>query len=174
LHGGGRRFDPGILHLADRTFSGARTRATLGTAVMFARILVATDGTEAALRAVKVAVGLVSAFAAESILVTVVDVPELVALRLNVDRGGLEDHVERTAQKALESSLRVLRDARVGAEVKVLVGSAAEAIVAEAHQSGADLVVMGRGSRDEPRAFLLGTVSDRVSRQLKVPLLLVP
>lgn len=141
---------------------------------MFRRILIATDGTEAALRAVAVAADLASLSKAESILVTVVDVPELVALRLNVDRGGLEEYVERTARKTLGSSLAILQEARVGAEVKVLVGDAAEAIVNEADNVGADLVVMGRGARDEPRAFLLGTVSDRVSRQVKLPLLLVP
>jgi len=143
-------------------------------AVVFKRILVATDGTESALRAVRLAVELALASAAELLLVTVVDVPELVALRLNVDRGGLEAHVERTAQKALESSLVVLQQARLGAEIKVLVGSAAQAIAAEAGRVGADLVIMGRGSRDEPRALLLGTTSERVSRQLRVPLLLVP
>lgn len=142
--------------------------------MVFKRILVATDGTEPALRAVRLAVELVSASAAELLLVTVVDVPELVALRLNVDRGGLEAHVERTAQKALESSLEVLQRAKLGAEIKVLVGSAAQAIAAEAGRVGADLVIMGRGSRDEPRALLLGTTSERVSRQLRVPLLLVP
>lgn len=142
--------------------------------MVFKRILVATDGTESALRAVRLAVELALASAAELLLVTVVDVPELVALRLNVDRGGLEAHVERTAQKALESSLVVLQQARLGAEIKVLVGSAAQAIAAEAGRVGADLVIMGRGSRDEPRALLLGTTSERVSRQLRVPLLLVP
>ncbi len=62
----------------------------------------------------------------------------------------------------------------VGAEVKVVVGPPAETILAEIEASGADLVVMGRRSRYEPKDLILGSVSYRVSRHVKVPILLVP
>ena len=64
--------------------------------------------------------------------------------------------------------------AGVGAEVKVVVGPAPESLLAEIEDSGADLVVMGRRGRDEPKDLLLGSVSDRVARHVKVPILLVP
>ncbi len=140
----------------------------------FRRILVATDGTEAALRAVQAALDLTSAFRAQLIIVTAVEVPELVARRLNVRRGALEDHVEQTAQKALASSLTLLVEAGVGALVKVLVGEPSQVIMAEVERLNPDLVVMGRASREEPKAFVLGTVSDRLCRQVRTPLLLVP
>jgi nucleotide-binding universal stress UspA family protein len=143
-------------------------------AVSFTRILAATDGTDAALRGVATAVDLVTSFGAELILITAIAVPELVALRLNMDRGALEDHVERTAQKALEAAVTLLREAGVGAEIKVVVGGVPDVILSEIEASGADLVVMGRRSRDEPKEFVLGSVSDRVARQVKVPILLVP
>jgi nucleotide-binding universal stress UspA family protein len=143
-------------------------------AVSFTRILAATDGTDAALRGVATAVDLATSFGAELILITAISVPELVALRLNMDRGALEDHVERTAQKALEAAVTLLREAGVGAEIKVVVGGVPDVILSEIEASGADLVVMGRRSRDEPKEFVLGSVSDRVARQVKVPILLVP
>ncbi len=143
-------------------------------AVSFTRILAATDGTDAALRGVATAVDLATSFGAELILITAIAVPELVALRLNMDRGALEDHVERTAQKALEAAVTLLREAGVGAEIKVVVGGVPDVILSEIEASGADLVVMGRRSRDEPKEFVLGSVSDRVARQVKVPILLVP
>ncbi len=140
----------------------------------FRRILVATDGTEVALRALQTAVELTSTFRAQLIIVTAVEVPELVARRLSVRQGALEDHVEQTAQKALESSLALLAEAQIGALVKVLVGEPSGVIMAAVEQLAPELVVMGRASREEPKAFVLGTVSDRLCRQVRTPLLLVP
>jgi nucleotide-binding universal stress UspA family protein len=67
-----------------------------------------------------------------------------------------------------------LRQAGVGAELKVLVGPVPESLVAEISRTHADLVVMGRRGRDDPKDLVLGSVSDRVARHVKVPLLLVP
>jgi len=58
--------------------------------------------------------------------------------------------------------------------VKAVVGPAAEAILTEIEASGADLIVMGRRSRMEPKDLILGDVSYRVARHVKVPILLVP
>jgi nucleotide-binding universal stress UspA family protein len=63
----------------------------------------------------------------------------------------------------------------VGAEVKVVVGPAAEAIVAEAESSNADLIIMGLRSRyEQPKDVILGSVSSRVAHRVRVPILLVP
>lgn len=136
--------------------------------------MVATDGTDAAQRGVGAAVELALSSGAEVILVTAIAVPELVALRMNMDRGALEDYVERTAQKALEASVALLRGAGVGAEVKVLVGGVPDVVLSEIESSGADLVVMGRGSRQDAKELVLGSVSDRVARNVRIPILLVP
>jgi nucleotide-binding universal stress UspA family protein len=40
--------------------------------------------------------------------------------------------------------------------------------------SGADLIVMGRRSRYEPKDLVLGSVSYRVAHHVKAPILLVP
>jgi nucleotide-binding universal stress UspA family protein len=141
--------------------------------MVFTRIFVPTDGTEASLRALDVATQLVARYGAELEVVTVVSVPDWVA-RQNMEHGAIEAYVEGTARKSLEEPIALLRREGVGAELKVLVGPAPESIVMEAESSGADLVVMGRRGRDEPKDLLLGSVSDRVARHLKVPILLVP
>jgi nucleotide-binding universal stress UspA family protein len=141
--------------------------------MIFTRIFVPTDGTEVSLRALEVAVQLVSRYRAELMVVTVVSVPDWVA-RQNMEQGAIEAHVEGVARKYLEESLVLLRRSKVGAEVKVVVGPTPESILTELEESRADLVVMGRRSRDEPKDLLLGSVSDRVARHVKVPILLVP
>ena len=56
----------------------------------------------------------------------------------------------------------------------MVVGPIPESILLEIEDRGVDLVVMGRRGRDEPKDLLLGSVSDRVARHVKVPILLVP
>jgi nucleotide-binding universal stress UspA family protein len=141
--------------------------------MVFTRIIAPTDGTEASLRGLEVAVQLVVRYAAELVVVTAVSVPDWLA-RQNMEPGAIESYVEGNAQKVFESALRLLRQSGVGAEMRVVVGPAAESLLAEIESSHADLVVMGRRGRDEPKDLLLGSVSDRVARHVKVPILLVP
>ena len=142
--------------------------------MIFDRILAATDGTEASLRGVEAAAQLVARYQAEFVLLTAVSVPQHVVLAANMDERTIEAFVERMAQESLGSALEVLRRENVGAEVKVVIGPPPETILAEIEASRADLVVMGRRSRHEPKDLVLGSVSDRVARHVKVPILLVP
>jgi nucleotide-binding universal stress UspA family protein len=141
--------------------------------VVFTRIFVPTDGTDSSLRGLEVAAQLAYLFRSELVVVTVVPLPDWVA-RQNLEQGAIEAHVEAVAQKVLEQSLPVLRRTGVGAEIRVVVGPAAEVLVAEVGRSRPDLVVMGRRDRDQPKDLLLGSVSDRVARHVKMPVLLVP
>ncbi|MFH0915333.1 MAG: universal stress protein [bacterium] len=142
--------------------------------MIFHRILAATDGTEASLRGVEAAAQMVARYQAEFILLTAVSVPQHVVLAANMDERTIQRYVERMAQEALGSAIDALRREGVGAEVKVVFGPPPETILAEIKSSGADLVVMGRRSRDEPKDLVLGSVSDRVARNVRVPILLVP
>jgi len=145
-----------------------------GPFLIFTRIFAATDGTEASLRGVEVAADMVASCRCEFLLLTVVSVPQHVVLAANMDQRTVERYVERMAKSTLESAMEVLRRKGVGAEVKAVVGPAAETILSEIEASGADLVVMGRRGRQEPKDLILGSVSYRVSRHVRVPILLVP
>ena len=142
--------------------------------MIFDRILAAVDGTEVSLRGVKVAAEMVARYHSELILLTVVSVPQQLMLSATMDQRAIGSYIERLAQGSLESSMAVLRATGVGAEVKAVVGPPAETILAEIEASRADLVVMGRRSRYEPKDLILGSVSYRVSRHIRVPILLVP
>ena len=141
LHGGGRRFDPGILHLLWWVLT------TGEMSLVFNRILAATDGTEASLRGVDVAAQIVARYQAEFVLLTAVSVPQHVVLAANMDQRTIESYVERLAQDSLRPAIALLREKGVGAEVKAVVGPPAETILAEIEACRADLVVMGRRDR---------------------------
>lgn len=141
---------------------------------MFRRILVPSDGSEHALRAVRVAAGLAERFEAEVVLLTVVSVPQALVMVAGIGDSVVEEYVETTGREALATALEVFAERRLGVEVKVEIGAAAEEIIRQAHETGADLVIMGKRGLGEIRGLLLGSVSDRVTHGLSVPVLLVP
>ena len=141
---------------------------------MFRRILVTTDGSEASLRGVRAALEIVEHYNAEFVVLTVVPVSQSVAIAAHLDERVVEEYVERIAQEGLRPALDLLRERGVGAEVKVVVGSPAEVILAEAGSCRVDLVVMSRRNWTEVKELVLGSVSERVARHIEVPLLLVP
>ena len=142
--------------------------------MIFDRILATTDGTEASLRAVEIAAQMVARDGSELMLLTAVAVPQQVVLAATMDRRTIEGYVERMAQESLGPALDLLRRLGVGAEVKAVAGPAPDVIFAEVDSVGADLVVIGRGGRYEPKDLILGSVSYRVARHARVPVLLVP
>ena len=91
--------------------------------MVFTRIVVPTDGTEASLRGLAVAMQLAVRYSAELMVVTAVSVPDWLA-RQNMEHGAIEAYVESDAQKSLEEPIALLRREGVGAEVKVVVGPA--------------------------------------------------
>ncbi len=141
--------------------------------MIFTRIFVAIDGTDASLRVLSAAIDLAGRYGAELMIVTPIPVPDWVA-RQNMEHGKVEVYVEAHAQQTFQPAVELLKQAGLGAELKVVIGQPAESLVAAIHQSGADLVVMGRRGRDEPKDLVLGSVSDRITRHVKVPILLVP
>lgn len=140
----------------------------------FRRILIAVDGTDGSSRGVRAGVALAARFDAEVVVVTAVDLPQQIVKAAGMGRGGLEEYVERMGRESLRCAADVLAEYKVGAVMKILVGPAAETIVAEAALPGTDLVVMGRWGRTEPKDLVLGSVSDRVARNIAIPILLVP
>jgi nucleotide-binding universal stress UspA family protein len=141
--------------------------------LVFTRIIVPTDGTEASLRGLEIAAQLATLYGAELMVVTAVSVPDYIA-RANMEEGGVEAYMEAVAKRILDDAVALLARQGVGAEVKVVLGAAPESVRDEIETSNADLVVMGRRGRDEPKDLVLGSVSDRVARHVKVPILLVP
>ena len=142
--------------------------------MIFDRILAAVDGTDASLRGVKVAAQIVKQYDAEFVLLTVVSVPQQLVIAATMDEHAVGSYMERVARGSLSSAVALLQQLGIGAEVKVAVGPPAETILAEIEASRADLVVMGRRGRYEPKDLVLGSVSYRVSRHVRVPILLVP
>jgi nucleotide-binding universal stress UspA family protein len=139
--------------------------------VIFRRILCPTDGSDVSLRGLEVAVQIAQRYDAELIVLAAVNVPQTVAVATHLE---VCHYVERVGGECSRNAMRLLERFGLGAEVKLMFGSPAEVILGELEQTQSDLVVMGRRQWAEAKDLVLGSVSERVTRHVNVPILLVP
>ena len=138
----------------------------------FKKILVAVDGSDHALDAVRVAAQLATALSAELTLMTVYHAPS--------DSLG-EPNYSHALGQALGDAQRVLEDAKSVAvnasgrepAVEWLAGTPAETIVETVRAGAYDLVVVGTHGRGRLGAALMGSVSSAVTVHAGCPVLVV-
>lgn len=146
--------------------------------VMYKRILVAIDGSQAAQRALEEALKI--AEAAQS-TVTAVFVTGHRAQRFELGAGLIDQQMSVTA--AAEAAMATLEDARALFEQRRVRGltrivdsdgeDIAGVLCRVADECEADLVVMGTHGRHGIGRLLLGSVAEAVLRRTEVPVLLV-
>jgi len=140
------------------------------------RILVATDGSRAALHAVKYAVKLIGQLSSQSSSVTLISVHDDAGLRharAFVGRSVVADYLRELSEKELRPARRVLDAARVEHDMVVRTGHVAAEIVALARSGKYDLLVLGAKGRNPVADLVLGSVARRVLAIAPIPVLLV-
>lgn len=140
---------------------------------MFQTVVIATDGSESAGRAVRMALDLAGRFDATAHAVYVVDSGELQASPDSY-RADLADALETAGGKAL-SYVEDHADEAAGCEVVTAVreGDPARELVAYAESVNADVVATGTRGRHGDHAFLLGSVAEALVRRSEIPVLTV-
>jgi nucleotide-binding universal stress UspA family protein len=138
---------------------------------MFSTILLATDGSAHAQKALTITRDIARRYGARVVVLTAYDplprdlgtpyVEELMARRL------------AAGETLVEEAVRVLEADGISCETTVLEGPAAEAILDAARIRGCDLIVMGSRGRGPITAALLGSVSQKVVQQAPCPILIV-
>jgi nucleotide-binding universal stress UspA family protein len=132
---------------------------------MFERILVPTDRSDPARRALEQAADLAARYDATITTLHVVDTREL-------DGGSEMDERTAAAQAELDAAIDDL-DLEPTPEAVVRAGIPSEEILDYADESGMDLIVMGTHGRTGVRRYLLGSVAEKVVRLSDVPVLSV-
>jgi nucleotide-binding universal stress UspA family protein len=139
-------------------------------------ILIATDGSEGANRAVKAGAALARELGAALTLVTI-------GPRLPSEEQGQFARVEGDAADAAETFARtILNDAEEivrqagGDEPKVSLafGEPTEEIIALARQASADAIVVGRRGRGQLSGLLLGSVSQKLASLAPCAVIIMP
>jgi nucleotide-binding universal stress UspA family protein len=130
---------------------------------MFDHVIVATDGSRSAERAVRAGFDLAARFDATVCALSVVSESD--------DDRATEG---RSRAERAEAAVRAVADRYEGPiETAVETGRPAAAIRAAAETQSADLVVTGTRGRDGEYRFLLGSVAEAVVRTCPVPVLTV-
>ena len=136
-------------------------------------ILVPVDGSENSDRAVKHALGMMTAgLAAELHLLNVQ--PNLRgAVSTFVNRAQIQDHHREEGHKALASAVELAKQASVQPRLHIGVGHQGEIVNDFVNKVGAGLVVMGTRGHTGLAGVLLGSVAQDVIANVSVPVTLV-
>jgi nucleotide-binding universal stress UspA family protein len=138
----------------------------------FATILVATDFSAEATRAVAYATRLAKQANAKLIVIHAVEWPFGDAVTTGAV-AALRRNLESSARDELSRLLTRPRSGGSDAQAVVAVGKASAAIIAAARARGADLIVMGISGRGATDAALLGSTTHQVIREGTWPVLTV-
>jgi len=140
------------------------------------KILVASDGSKNALRAVKYAADLLKNSSDKSKSITLISVHDDAGLRhakAFVGKEAVADYLRELSEKELKPAMKALSDLGVKHDMVMLIGNAAQEIVALGQKGKFDMIVLGSKGRSAIADMLLGSVAQRVLTQAKQPVVLV-
>ena len=138
------------------------------------KFLVAVDGSEPALDAVRHALQLLqSGLQASFVLATVQEPVYLYERVLSPDAEVLERVTGAVGRRALAGAEALLHASGVPYESEIVSGEPAPALIDMAHRRGCDAIIMGARGRGALRSALLGSVSQRVVQNAAVPVTIV-
>lgn len=139
------------------------------------KILIPIDGSALALDAVHHALALRRAgLQAELVLANVQEPTHLYELLMTSDEDTREAAARAAGEHALRPAEALLRAAGIGFTSEIAVGEPAQTLLALAEREGCDLVVIGSHGTGGLRKALLGSVSERLLRDARLPVTVVP
>jgi nucleotide-binding universal stress UspA family protein len=149
---------------------------------MIEKVLLPTDGSETAEKAIAFAVRLFANTSCKVTLLSVVEEPVYSAFWsdgliapevLMPPPEELREELDQRAEEMLAESAKPLRDAGLHVIPKIRFGNSAGEILQEAEEGGYEMIVMGSHGRGALGGFLLGSVSNRVIHHAVCPVLIV-
>ena len=141
------------------------------------KILVATDGSAGADRAVDLAATLSRALDATLVILSVQEAPpgEVVEAYTSIERVAEAEIGEFTARAALgRAQLRAQKAGANAVRTRAETGDPTQRILEVAKNENADLIVVGKRGRGPIAALLLGSVSQKLVSLASCPVLVVP
>jgi nucleotide-binding universal stress UspA family protein len=141
---------------------------------MFETVVIATDGSESAERAVRMALDIADRFEAAVHALSVVDAGDVAASPDQL-RDDLENALSEAGGEAVAAVETRATEQVPGCDVVTAVreGDPAKEIMAYADEVDADVIAMGTRGRHGDHAFLLGSVAEALVRHSPTPVLTV-
>jgi len=145
---------------------------------MYQRILLATDGSHASCLALHQAIVVAQATGAELEALFVADSTDAIFDMVGGDAIAYANQVVEYGHKTLAETAAKLQAAGIKHSTKLMEravapGQISATIVAEANETGADLIVLGTHGRRGLKHLVLGSVAEGVVRKTNKPVLMV-
>ena len=136
-------------------------------------IVVGTDGSEPAERAVREAVKVAAKEGARLHVVTAYPDPHMLRERIASGATQVPVNLREVAETVLARAAREAEDGGVEVETHAREGDPADAILDVAEERGADLIVVGNKGMTGAKRFLLGSVPNKVSHHAPCSVLII-
>ena len=133
------------------------------------KILVASDGSKNALRAVKYAADLLKNTLDKTKSITLISVHDDAGLRhakAFVGKEAVADYLRELSEKELKPAMKVLNDQGIKHDMVMLVGNASQEIVAQGQKGKYDMIVLGSNIGSGLSTLLLSGNLTGIGRQL--------
>ena len=141
---------------------------------MFTNILLASDGSEYALKAAAAAGTLASKFTARLTVINVFHpIPAYGPFREVVNSDLHEQYIRELQEHAISPVGRIMEGMGVPYQSRRETGYPPAEIIRVAEAEGCDLIVLGSRGLSDVKAFLIGSVSDHVAHHARCPVLIV-
>ena len=150
---------------------------------MFKRILVPLDGSRLSGRALPYATEMVRCFGGEIILLRVVPSSKMSPMETYALPEVIENAEKETkeknnrnlavARRYLRRNLKQILSQGIKGSQYAIMGTPAQSIIAFSHKTGIDLIVMTTHGRGGVKRTLLGSVSDEIVRESRLPVLTI-
>jgi Universal stress protein UspA and related nucleotide-binding proteins len=138
------------------------------------RILIATDGSETANEAADFGIEMMGCSGAKIYVLYVIDTTPYRSVPLDqIWSKETLDEFERVGHEATSYVEKIGKAAGMEVESRVLKGNPAEKIVNFAEDSNIDMIIVGSLGKGRYERIVLGSVSEKVVRHAKVPVLVV-
>jgi len=141
---------------------------------LYRKILLATDGSESAKKATDDAVELSRLSGAKIYAVYVIDRSTYSSVPEDLEwEEAMYTWFRELGEEAVSYVEKAAKDAGLQVESVLLEGHPAEEIVNFAEKNGMDLIIIGSLGKSKVERFLIGSISEKVVRNSKVPVLVV-
>ena len=137
-------------------------------------ILIAVDGSENALEAVRHAIKLCSANARIRLHLLNAQPPLPLAVSSFVTQDVIQSFHQEEGRKCLQAARALLDQEKIAYEAHIAVGDVADSIIAYVIDRNCDHILMGTRGLSSLPGLLLGSVATRVLHLAEVPVTLIP
>lgn len=140
---------------------------------VYRKLLIGTDGSEHTEKAIRYAVELARLAEAKVHALYVVDTSAFATIPMDVAWESMYELLHQEGAQATKEIADQCEKAGVEVEEHMVEGHPAEEIMKHAEELSVDLIVLGSIGRSGLDRFLIGSVADRVTRNSKIPVMVV-